>query len=1438
MNTEKRGFSFSGSLSVLLLMLLPLLLFAPVVFGPKTLIPADALFLFEPFRSAATDLGVTVPQNPLLADLILENYVWKRLLLQALHNRELPLWDPYIFAGHPFLANGQHSGLYPLSIVFYLLPLWRAYGVFTWLQLGLAGVWMYLFARTLGAGRLGSFIAGITYQFSGFMVVSVVHPMIVAGASWLPFILAMVERVVQQRPALGGRPARLPWALLGALGLGCQMLAGHAENTYFVLLVTGAYIVWRVVLGPHPLPPAPLPLSRSAGEGEGEAAAGGGGGGEGRLRPLLWLALMLALGLALGAVQFIPLYEVASLGFRGAQAAPTLEQVLGWAYPPRRLIAFLIPNFFGNPAHHAYFDLFGWRTVPFTVNAEGQPILSPDWDIKNYVEGGAYLGLLPLFLAALAALRFTFSVFRRRRPAASPFPPAFCLFFIILSLFSLACIFGTPVYALVYILPYLHQSHSPFRWVFPLTLSVAVLAAFGTDIVRSESRSASEAAPVRSQPRSEAEGRPKKSPLRWLLLDASPSTVTVMAALAFWGGLVTLAGLAASRLFFTRIEPLVERAFWSLALAPSGFPDHRAFYSYEFRWIALFGLLLTATGIVLRILTLPPSPFPSPDFRSGEGRGCRHRRWGWGEALAVLVLVVDFLAFGAGFNPAVDPKLLAYTPPVVEFLRQDTSLWRYATFTPPGTTKTMNANSGMLYDLQTVAGYDSIFPAQYADYMALIEPQDELPYNRIASLRTWSSLDSPLLDMLNVKYIITEVEIPNPAKYRLVYQDRAVRVYENLGVLPRAFTLPTSAAVFAEDVAEALRTYDVHHYVILDPACSQPRSASGVASNPVPQTVTRYGLNEVWVDVSVPEPSWLVLGDSHFPGWRAFVRPQGAGEDAEREVSVCRANGNFRAVYLEPGAWTVRFKYSPNSVKIGAFVTFVAGMVVLFLVGLYLWRFFYRETDEADTVRRVAKNSVAPIVLNLFNRAIEMAFAALMARILGPVGNGRYATAVNIYLWFDIIANFGLDMYLMREVARQRERTWELFLTTSALRLLLFLATFPLLGGFLAAWQSLEAPLARETVWATVLLYLGLLPGSLAYGLAAVFRGHEKHEYPAAIQTVTTIIKVTLGVLVLVGGLGIVGLAGASIVTNFCTLGILAVMAYRLLGRAGVRPALQVPLWRGMVAQSWPLMLSLLLQALFPGVNVLLLQRLQGDAVVGWYDAARKWLDALNIIPSFFTIAIFPVMARLAVEDREALRTAYRLSVKLLTAVAVPTAILVALLATPLVGVLSGSAFLPHGAVALRLMVWSILFGWFNSLTNYVLIALNRQRYVLLASGARVVFTVLANLLLTGRYSYVASAGILIAGELMLAVLFAADLTRQVGAVGWRQTLGRLILAGLGVGAVAGAVALWNPFLAPMAALVAYPLLVVGLEVFTPQERAMLGSLLPAPLRHLRAAEG
>ncbi len=1395
---------------ILLLILLPLLLFAPVALGNRTILPVDNLFLFEPYRSAAPKFDISYPHNHLLSDLILENYAWKRFLKQAVQNREMPLWDPYIFSGHPFLANGQHSGLYPLSLVFYILPLWRAFGVFAWLQLGMAGVFAYLFARVLGIRRIGSLVAGITFQLSGFMLVSVVHPMIIAGASWLPFILAMVELIIKQRPALGGRPATLPWALLGALGLGCQMLAGHAENTYFVLLVTAFYAAWR--LSSH--------LTNRDAERNTLTE---------RLRrlqrPVLWLAAMILLGLALGTVQFLPLYEVVSTSFRGGEEAASLAQVRGWAYPWRRLITFAVPNFFGNPAHHSYFDLFTGRQMPAPVQPNGRYI---DWGIKNYVEGGAYLGLLPLLLAIIAVIAWLRSYLSRFR--ARPMPKTLHAIgrrepiplFTVLSLFSLGSIFGTPLYALVYALPLLKQSHSPFRWVFPLTLSVAVLAGFGAEVVQKSRKQIASIAEQRD--RGELPSAPRithrvaQLGRKLFLLNTAPSLISLVAALAFWGGAGTLTGLALSRVFFHQLEPSVRRIFLSLAKAPGTFSDYRAFYAYEFKWLALFGLLFTGAGIVLRVSRCPIYLKKRPVW----------------EFLAVGLIVLDLVLFGAGFHPAIDPALLDYTPPVVDFLKQDESLWRYATFTPPGTTKTMNANTGMFYDLQCVEGYDSLFSAQYRDYMRLIEPQGETQYNRIASFHQRSSLDSPLTDLINVKYVITEVEIDSP-RHQLVYEDEAVRVYENQGAMPRAFTLPNSATMMIDDFDTAVQEHDPRKHVLIESG-EWPFSAQHLLDTPQPashtaQPVTRYTHNEVFVDATITESSWLVLTDAYASGWKAFVRPQGTGEEAEREVDITLVNGNFRGVLLEePGQWTVRLKYTPDSVKIGAFISFIAGMTFLFMTGIYLWRFFYREEDDASTVKRVAKNSLAPIVLNLFNRVIDFAFAALMARILGPTGNGRYFTAVAIYGWFDIIANFGLDMYLMREVARDRTCARRTFINASGLRLLLFIAVIPALGSFLAGRQALGQPLVSETIWTIALLYAGLLPGTIANSLTALFRACERHEIPAATQTVTTIVKVTLGTLALVGGLGIIGLAGASIMTNVVTTIILTILAWRMIWPTLPQKALTLswPLQLRMLNASWPLMTSLLLQSIFTGANVVLLQYFQGDQAVGWYNAASKWvMNMLNIVPSLFTFAVFPIMSRQADEDRGRLRRSYGLSLKLLTIVALPTAVIVTLLATPLVQILSGAQFLPHGAIALRLLVWSILFGWANSLTNYVLIALNRQRYVVLASGARVLFAVTANLLLVRRFSYVASTWIIIGGELLLAILFQLDLRHHLEDIRWKKTLGRPALAGLAMIITAWALTSHSRPLAIVASTIIYGLALILLRALTPDEIALLIPLAP-----------
>ena len=73
---------------------------------------------------------------------------------------------------------------------------------------------MYLFARGLGLRRIGGAVAGVAYQFSAFFIVSVVFPMLIAGAAWLPLLLLLIEFVIQRRPLRGDRPATVPWICL------------------------------------------------------------------------------------------------------------------------------------------------------------------------------------------------------------------------------------------------------------------------------------------------------------------------------------------------------------------------------------------------------------------------------------------------------------------------------------------------------------------------------------------------------------------------------------------------------------------------------------------------------------------------------------------------------------------------------------------------------------------------------------------------------------------------------------------------------------------------------------------------------------------------------------------------------------------------------------------------------------------------------------------------------------------------------------------------------------------------------------------------------------------------------------------------------------------------------------------------------------------------
>ena len=736
---SKRWLPDLGALLVLLV--LPLLLFWPVTIGSKTLLPADNLYQWEPYRSFAGQQGVPLPpQNELLSDLVLENLVWKQFIVQSIENRELPLWNPHLFAGAPFLAAGQHSALYPLSAIFYVLPLDKAYGLFTVLQLWMAGVFMYLFGRTLRMGPFPALIAGIVYQLSAFFLVSVVFTMIIAAAAWLPLLLAIIEIMIRKQEEKGAGPfVPIIYVVIGAIALGVHVLAGHPEILVYTLMVMALYALVRLLM-----------LWRRVGT------------WRPALRLGLWLAFMAGLGLGLGSVQLIPLFELVTRNFR--EGSVTYSDVVGWAYPTRQVLTFLLPDFFGNPAHHGYWDL---------VSRQWVDVDRIFWGIKNYVEAGSYVGILPLLLALVAVVPV-----KRRLGGTRPSEDRRHVWiFAALAVVSLLFVFGTPLYALLYYgLPGIKQLHSPFRWVFPYTLSIAVLAGFG-------------ARRLMALRRDYGVDKDRTS----LHPEVYRPWISLLTWGALGGGLLLLAGLLLVFLAPGTFVPLADRVLAAVEKAQEAFTSGQMFLSYQWLNLFIFALMLTASGIVLRVSRCPIY-LPLPRALNTRLGDARIPLW---QLLAVVAVALDLLLFGWGFNPAADPAWLEFTPPSIEFLQQQAAAdeasasgnpWRLTTYRPAESTKTLNPNIPWYQGLEDIRGYDSIIPAQYVGYMRAIEGQGELLYNHIAPVYGPDNLNSPLLDLLGVRYVMTEGQIPN-AGFQLVYDDE-VRIYENTDVMPRAFALP------------------------------------------------------------------------------------------------------------------------------------------------------------------------------------------------------------------------------------------------------------------------------------------------------------------------------------------------------------------------------------------------------------------------------------------------------------------------------------------------------------------------------------------------------------------------------------------------------------------------------------------------------------------------
>jgi O-antigen/teichoic acid export membrane protein len=234
------------------------------------------------------------------------------------------------------------------------------------------------------------------------------------------------------------------------------------------------------------------------------------------------------------------------------------------------------------------------------------------------------------------------------------------------------------------------------------------------------------------------------------------------------------------------------------------------------------------------------------------------------------------------------------------------------------------------------------------------------------------------------------------------------------------------------------------------------------------------------------------------------------------------------------------------------------------------------------------------------------------------------------------------------------------------------------------------------------------------------------------------------------------------------------------------RPTLETdpPLQKEMMRESLPLMINHLLSTIFFRIDVFILSPTWGDATVGFYNAAYKYIDGINIIPQYFTLALFPLMSRFAADSRDSLARAYILSLRLLLMLALPLAVGTPFVARELILFLAGERFLPDSMIVLQLLIWFLPFSFINQVTQYVLIAINQQRHLTRAFIIGVLFNLITNLIFIPFYGYRAAAVTTIFSEWVLLIPFYLLVRKNLCTVPWFDVVWRPSVAAAVMGVV------------------------------------------------------
>ncbi len=392
---------------------------------------------------------------------------------------------------------------------------------------------------------------------------------------------------------------------------------------------------------------------------------------------------------------------------------------------------------------------------------------------------------------------------------------------------------------------------------------------------------------------------------------------------------------------------------------------------------------------------------------------------------------------------------------------------------------------------------------------------------------------------------------------------------------------------------------------------------------------------------------------------------------------------------------------------------------------------------------KVALNTAVQSTSKVIMVAASIVTISLLTRYLGEEGFGEYTTVMTYLGLFGIIADMGIYLIAVREVAKENADAEGVLGNVLGIRLLV--------GGVILAMAPVIAvlifPYSHRIDVAIGIGAIGFLLISLNQIVAVVFQVNLIMWKLMVGEVFGRLSILALTYVFILRNGDLWSFIIANVIGNIVLLGFSYWFAMKYVR---LMPKFEWSKWNMMLRETAPLAIVTLLSRVYFSIDTIFLSVFRTQVEVGIYGLPYKVLDILISFPAIFAGLVFPTMSRLAsLNKMEDLKRIYDKSYEFMLILVVPILIGLYMTADKVIALLGGEGFADSSRL-LQILSFSVVFIFFTTLGNNLIIAIKQQSKLIWVALISAVFNIVLNIIFIPIYSYWAASIISVTTQLIV----------------------------------------------------------------------------------------